>query len=478
MVWGGAEIALRQGVAFVISILLARLLTPEDFGVLAMLSIFIGVAGVFVDIGFGSALIQKNQITTEDTSSVFYFNIASAMAMAVLLVVAAPWIAQFYRMPILKPLTWLMALNLFLGSFRSVQGVLMTKSLNFRTQMKITLIASVISGTVGVFLAWRGLGVWSLAIQTVVSTFVGVLLFWILSPWRPALVFSMASLRSLFRYGSFMALSGILDTAYTRLNTLIIGRFYSARELGIYSRADHIQHMPTGMISALFGRVAFPVFSAAAARGPQELRRAASKAVSAVMFINTPIMFGILASAQHLVHVAFGEQWLSCVPLLQVLCLAGVFWPLHVINLNLIKGCGRSDLFFRLEVIKKVLGLVVLLLAARISIMAMAWGQVFVGFACYFVNSFYSGQLAHYPAKAQLKDILPCAAIASIMLFTIWSLPLLLSLSPPVALMSQVALGATLYLLLCVLFRIGAFYDVTSRLRAAFAQGKFTPVEA
>jgi len=476
--WGGLELALRQGIGLVLSIILARLLKPEDFGVIAMISIFVGVAGVFVDSGFSSALIQRQGITIEDTSSVFYFNIATALIMALLLGAAAPYIAAFYRMPILKPLTWLMAFNLFIGSFRSIQAVLLTKELNFRTHMKVTVVATVISGAAGIGLAWRGWGVWSLAVQSVVATIVSVLLFWIFSPWRPAFCFRLASLRSLFRYGSFMTLSGLLDTIYTRLNTLVIGRLYSARDLGLYSRADNIQHLPTFTISTLLGRVAFPVFSAAAAGEPGTLRRAARKALTAIMLVNTPIMFGILATARPLVHVVFGEKWLPCVPFLQVLSLAGVFWPLHVINLNLIKSRGRSDLFFRLEVIKKIIGVTSLLIASSISILAMAWSQVLTGFVCYFINSAYSGRLAAYPIKDQLRDMSPYLAVAGIMLAAAWALAVWANLSPPLLLATQSLLGVAIYVLLCYLFKLTAFQDAILRLRGILAQRGFAAARA
>jgi len=467
------EIVLKQGIGLALSIVLARLLAPEDFGVLAMLSIFTGIAGVFVSGGFGSALIQRQNITREDTSSVFYFNIATALIMALLLGAAAPYIATFYRMPILKPLTWLMALNLFLGSFRSIQAVLLTKELNFRLQMKITLVATIISGGVTIVLAWRGWGIWSLALQGLVSTIVSGLLLWVVSPWRPALCFSSASLCSLFRFGSFLALSGLLDTAYTRLNTLIIGRFYSARDLGLFSRADNIQQLPTSTISALLGRVAFPVFSAAAASEPGALRRAASKTLRAIMLVNTPMMFGILATARPLVQVVFGDKWLPCVPLLQVLSLGGVLWPLHVINLTLVQSRGRSDLFFRLELIKKVLGVTSIVVASRISILAMAWSQALLGLVCYFINAAYSGGLAGYPIRAQIRDISPYLAVSILMLVCARTLSMWEALPPAILLSLQVLSGASLYLFLCHAFKLAAFRDVVARLRGILAEKGF-----
>lgn len=466
--WGGLEIFLKQGVGLVLSVVLARLLSPEEFGTIAMLSLFTGIGNVLVDCGFSSALIQRKELRPEDTSSVFYFNVVMASFVALVLVGMAPLIAAFYRMPILKPLAWLMSLNLFLGSFRSVQTVLLTRDLNFRSQMKVTVAATVISGIVGILLAWRGWGVWSLAIQTLVSTVVSLVLLWVRTPWRPNHGFQFASIRSLSKFGTYMALSSLLDTMYTRLNTLVIGRVYSAVDLGIYSRADNIQQIPAGTISTLLGRIAFPVFAAAATGNTMALREAASHSLKIVMFINTPIMFGISSTASQLVEVVFGKQWLPCVPLLQILCLAGVLWPLHVINLNLIKSRGRSDLFFGMEVAKKVIGLVLVLSAATISVAAMAWAQLTTAFLCYFVNSFYSGHLACYPIREQLKDMAPYFGVSLLMATVAWSIGFRSPVSAGLLLGTKLIVGVLGYLLTCHFLKLSAMQIVNVQLRQLF----------
>jgi O-antigen/teichoic acid export membrane protein len=319
--------------------------------------------------------------------------------------------------------------------------------------MRATVLASVISGAVGVFLAWRGWGVWSLAWQTVVATLVSTVVLWWICAWRPTLTFSFAALRSLFRFGSFMFLSGLLESAYSRLHVAVIGRLYSARDLGLYTRADATQQLPVTTISGLLGRVAFPVF-VAAADDQVVLRRAIRKALTVITLLNAPMMLGLLAVSRPLVMCLFGEKWLPCVPYLQVFCLSGVFYPWHVINLQVIKSVGRSDLFFRLEVIKKVLGLTALLVAAPLGVLAMVWSRPIVSLLCYFVNAYYTGRLACYPAGRQIRDMGSALVAASVMLALVWPITTLGWTPAILTLGIQVMAGVTIFSGLCLLCRI------------------------
>lgn len=462
--WSAGDIFARQGVQFVIQVILARLLMPEQFGVIAMLALFIGLAGVFTDSGFSSALIQKKHLTDEDTSSVFYFNLFTGLVMALILCALSPWIARFYRMPILKPLTCFMALNLFVSSFGAVHWALLNRDLDFRIQMRIGVIAGVISGGLAVTLAATGWGVWSLAIQTLVSTVISTICVWWWRPWCPRFIFSYAALRSLFRFGSYLLLSGLSDTAYTQFYTLVIGKFYSARDLGYYARADGTQQLPSNMISTIVGRVAFPIFSAAS--GDRNLlQRGMRRAVESLMLINLPLMLGLVAVSRPLVLTLFGEKWLPCAPYLKVLCLAGILWPLHIINLNLLKAIGRTDLFFRVEIIKKVIGFSALLIAANISILAMAWSQVLLGVVGYFLNAYYTGVHLGYPASRQLLDIFPMLLASVFMFACVWPLMLISSLPAPVLLAIQVVTGGIIYWGCCHFFKFRAFTEGVDELR-------------
>ena len=467
VVWSAVDVFMRQGVQFVVGVILARLLAPEEFGLIAMLGLFIGLAGAFADSGFSSALIQKKHLTDEDTSSVFYFNLLTGFLMAALLCLLSPWIAHFYQMPILKMLTWAMALNLFLGSFGSVHWALLNRDLDFRTQMRISVGAGVISGVLAICLAAFGWGVWSLVVQTLVSTVISTIGVWWCRPWRPRFIFSFASLRTLLRFGSYLLFSVLLDTAYNRFYTLIIGKVYSARALGYYTRADSTQQLPANIIATIVGRVAFPIFSAAA--GDKDLlQRGMRKAVESLMLVNLPVMLGLLAVSRPLVLTLLGGKWLPCVPYLQVLCLAGILWPMHIINLNLLKAIGRTDLFFRLQIIKQLVGIIVLLISANISMLAMAWSQVVLGVVSYFLNAYYAGVYVNYSAFRQLRDISPLVLASGFMFAGIWPLNLIISLPAPVLLTIQIATGSAIYFGGCILLKFRAFTEGINELQSRF----------
>jgi teichuronic acid exporter len=462
--WSALDVFMRQGVQFAIGVVLARLLAPEEFGIIAMLGLFIGLASAFADSGFSSALIQKKEVTDEETSSVFYFNVLAGLVMAVCLCAGSPWIAHFYQMPILKPLTCAMALNLFLGSFGSVHWALLNRELDFRTQMRISVVSGVISGIFAVVLATLGWGVWSLVAQTLISTVISTVGLWWCRPWRPRLLFRFAALWSLLRFGSYLLFSALLDTAYNRFYTLIIGKLYSARALGYYSRADSTQQLPANLIATIVGRVAFPIFSAAAG-DKNLLHRGMRKAVESLMLVNLPVMLGLLAVSRVLVLTIFGEKWLPCVPYLQVLCLAGILWPLHIINLNLLKALGHTNLFFRLEIIKKLTGIITLLVTAKISILAMAWSQVLLGIGSYFLNAYYSGVYVNYPASRQLRDIFPLFVASIFMFVCVWPFTLISSLPSPALLILQVLTGGAIYFGSCAFLKFRAFTEGITELR-------------
>ncbi len=457
-IWSAIDIFSRQGLQFGITMILARLLTPTDYGTVALLSIFIGVAGVFISSGFSQALIQRQKITDTDLSSVFYFNIVTALLFSVLLCAAAPWIALFYNIPILTPLTRLMALNLFIGAFGAIQTTLLNKSLDFRKQCVITIASVVVSGIIAVILAWKSYGVWSLAVSSLASIFVSTLLLWLLNPWRPTLVFSLASIRSLFKFGGFLLISGLLDTLYTRLNTLVIGKFYSPRDLGFYSRADGTQQLPANLLTGIISRVAFPIFSAAQ-QDKNHLRAGLRKAIALVMMINIPVMLGMFVTSRLLIQVLFGNQWLPSVPYLQILCLGGILWPLHVLNLNTLLAQGHSKLFFRLEVIKKIIGVAILGTACFFGITAIAWSIVATSLISFAINAHYSGRFLNYGIMKQGLDLVPYTLAGLGMALFVWGIGFFTINSPLFLLLAQVLTGMMIYAFICGVFRLPAFTE-------------------
>ena len=456
--WSGANLGIRQGLQFGVTMLLARLLAPEDFGAVAVLYLFTGLGSLFIDSGFGSALVQRRQTTREEESTVFFFNLGVGALVALLLTGLSPHIATFFNLPVLQPLTCLMALNLFLGAFASIHTILLTKALDFRTQMKANAIGSVGSGVVAVTLAWQGFGVWSLAAHVLVGTIINNIVLWHCHAWRPAARFSLRSLRSLFGFGSYILLSGLLDTVSGRLHTLLIGKMYSPRALAFFARAETTQQMPAGLLTGILGRVAFPVFSSAA-DDRLRLARVVKRTLTAIMMLNIPAMVGMAMVADPLVLTLFGEQWAPSIPLLQILCCAGALWPLHVINLNVLKAQGRSDLFFKIEVAKTVIGVTALAAASLHSVLAIAVSYVAADFISFLLNAYYTGVLLGYGATRQMLDVLPYTAVSIFMAACIWLISFSAPLSPIVMLMLQLSVGVGVYLGVCKLLRLSAFEE-------------------
>ena len=409
--WSAMDIVFQQALRLAISIVLARMLSPEEFGTIALLYLFVGIAGAFADSGFSSALIQKQDAGHVDESTVFWLNIALGAAMALGLALLAPAIAVFFGIDLLVPLMLVLALNLFVAALGSIHRTLLTKKLDFKTQMVVGLAATFGSGTLAIWMAWMGYGIWALAAQTLAAGLFTTVLLWLLNPWRPLLVFSMASARRLFRFGGFMLVSGLLNVAYERSYALVLGRFFGVAELAFYNRADGTKQMPAGILSAILSRVAFPVFSSAA-NDPERLRRGVRMALRGIMLLNVPSMIGLAALAGPVIDLLFGSAWLPAAPILTVLCLAGILWPLQVINLNVLMAQGHSRLFFRLEVVKTVIGTFAMIAGAAFGPLGVAWAVVLFSILAFLINAHYTGKLLGYGARAQIADFAPVLLLA------------------------------------------------------------------
>ena len=462
--WSLLERGGQQGIRLVISIILARLLLPAQFGLIAMLAIFMAIAQAFLNSGFGQALIQKKEATHVDSCSIFYFNILVSIVAAGLLCLCAPWIAAFYEEPILIPLTRFLSLNLIINSFSLIHTTLLTKRIDFKTQLKVSITATIISGIVGVTLAYRGFGVWSLAVQIVMSTLIRTVLLWFLNTWRPSLVFSFSSLRSLFAYGSKLLFAGLLDTVFRNIYLVVIGKIFTATDLGFYSRARNWQRFPTENLAGSVIRVTFPVFSSVQ-DDITRLKRGVRKALTTLNLLNFPMMIGLLVTAKPLVLVLLTEKWLPCVPYLQLLCVMGLFYPLHLINLNVLMAKGRSDLFLRLEILKKILVAIAIAVTYRWGIQAMIYGQITVSVLSYYLNSYYTGRLIGYPLKEQVFGLLPYLGMAVAMGIGVHCLQLLPFPNNWSLLISQVLAGVIIYVALNRIFRTSAFSEIVDLLR-------------
>ncbi|MFZ5524816.1 MAG: MOP flippase family protein [Pseudomonadota bacterium] len=471
--WSALDVFMRQGVQFVVTIVLARILAPEDFGVIAMLALFIGVASIFIDSGFSSALIQRQNITRTDESTVFFFNLGMGAITALLLCAAAPWIAAFFKQPVLQNLTYAMAFSLFVGAFGSIHGILLAKELNFKTTAKVGIVSSVVAGALAIYMASQGYGVWSLAGNSVMSSIITVLLLWKWHPWRPTWTFSLASLRSFFRFGGYSMAATLLDVFSTNLYLILIGKMYSARDVGFYDRAQRTQQLPITLMMNIINRVAYSTF-ASVADDKARLVRGLRQAQAISMFVNIPILVGIIILAEPLVLTLFGAQWLPSVPILQVLGLGGLIWPLHVLNLNILKAQGHSDLNFRLAIFKKVFSISLTVAASFYGIMAIAWMQVVISILGYFANTHYTKVLLSYSGWKQLSDLAMNFVAVIPMAVVVYLVNDMINASPPIKLISASILGCGIYFLTCRLLCTELLNEVLmlSGLRARFFQPK------
>jgi teichuronic acid exporter len=446
--WSFLERMGNQAVRLVISIILARLLLPEQFGLLAMLTVFMALAQLLIDSGFGQALVQKQDTDQSDYCSVFYFYLSASIICAVGLCAGAPAIAAFYDQPELTMLTRFLSLSLIFGSLRLIQIASWTKSLNFRTQTFISLVSTVGSGVVGITLACWGFGVWSLAIQYVLGDVLSTVLAWLWHPWRPSAQFSVRSLRSMFSFGSKLLLSGFLNTAFGNLYPLLIGKLFPAAELGYYTRAQQLPQIPNDTLSIIVGRVTFPVF-AAMQDNKLRLKRSLRKALLALALLNFPMMVGLAVTARPLVLSLLTAKWEPCVPYLQWLCMAGALLPLQSLHLNALLAQGRSDLLFNLEIVKKALLVIAILVTYRHGVMAMIMGQVVLALVSYGLNSYYTTRLLHFTWREQLMDLMPCAGFTGVMGAVTLLVGAIPFPGPTLQLLAQVVVGMGVYGLLC-----------------------------
>lgn len=447
--WSGLESVLTQGFSFGFGIAMARLLAPDEFGTIALLYLFTGIATVITDAGFGSALIQNQDTTPDDESTVFWFNVACGACAATVLCLLGPSIARFYDTPILRPLTLLMAGNLWVSSFCTVHSSLLTKQLDFRAHLRVSVLAIISSGIIGISLAVAGWGVWALAWQALTYSLVSAILFWLTSSWRPRMVFRIASLQKLFRFGGFLFASAVIDTIYLRLYTLFIGKLYGATTLGYYDRASQTQLLPQTLLSRIVNRVAFPVYSAVQ-NDSAKLRTGVLLSIESVTLFAVPIAFGLAVTAKEVISVVFGERWNPAVPILQILAFTGLLYPLHVINLSVLKAQGYSRLFFRLELIKKSIGCSLLIVGSNFGVQGIAISTLLASIASYGINSWYTGKYLDLGFLRQTRTIAPILAAGFLMALAVKCVSGLTSGPDLQQLLVKVAIGMTFWCVVCV----------------------------
>lgn len=456
LTWSFIDNFAKLGITFIIGIILARLLTPHEFGLIAMTTIFIAVSQSLIDSGFTQALIRKQNCTQTDYSTVFFFNLTSGVFFYFVLFFAADPISTFFNEPQLKAVVRVLGLGLIISSLTIVQRARLTKEINFKLQTKISFIAIVISGVIGVYMAYNGYGVWALVIYSVTGYALNTLLLWLWNKWKPTLIFSKNSFKEMFSFGSKLLLSGLLDTTYNNIYLLIIGKFFSAAELGYFTRADQFKNLPSQNITGVIQRVSYPILSTIQDDKPK-LKASYKKLIRSTMLITFVLMLGMAAIAEPLVLTLIGEKWLPSVIYLQLLCFVGMLYPLHALNLNMLNVLGRSDLFLRLEIIKKILAVPVIIAGIVYGIIELILGMIVINFIAYYLNSYWSGKFIGYPFKEQVRDIMPSFILAAFISAVVFSISYLTNVSDFWKLTAQILSGTVLFFLITELTKMNDY---------------------
>ncbi len=456
--WSLADNVSRLGIQFLVGIVLARILSPAEFGIIGMVVIFTSIANSIVNSGFSSALIQKKNADNIDYCTVFYFNIVLSFFLYIALYFLAPAISLFFKEPQLVNVTRVLGLVLFINAFAIIQRTILVKKIDFKTQTIITLMSSVPSGLVGIGMAFNGFGVWSLVGQQLSQQGLNTTFLWIFNRWFPTWQFSVISFKKLFSFGSKLLVAGLIDTIWQDIYYVVIGKVYSATTLGYYTRARQYESLFSSNLSSVIQGVSFPVLSSIQDDNVR-LKEGYRRIIRITMLVTFTCMLGLAAVAKPLIILMIGKKWLASVYFLQILCFSGMLYPLHAINLNMLNVKGRSDLFLKLEIVKKTIGVFPILLGIFFSIEWMLWGGVVTSFIAYYLNTYYSGRLINYSILAQVKDVMPGFVIAMSMAATVWCITLL-PLSFWVMLPLQILVGVAIFFALNEYFKLSEYFEL------------------
>lgn len=454
-VWRFAERCGAQLVTGIVSLLLARILLPEDYGRIALVEVFMNIMYVFVDCGLCVALIQKKEADDLDYSSVFYCGIATCLIAYITIFLAAPYIAAFYKDAELTAVVRVIGLMLIFAGLKGIQQVYVSRNMMFKLFFFSTLGGTLFSAAVGLWMAYAGFGVWALVAQQLSNTTVDTLILWITVGWRPKKMFSWQRLKTMVSYGWKLLATSLLNTIYENLRSLVIGRVYTSAELAYYNEARIVPDAITVNINSSIDSVLFPAMSAVQ-DDPTQIKDMTRRAIKTSAYIVAPLMVCVAFCAEPLVRLLLTEKWLPCVPFLRIFCISYLFYPIDSANLNAIKAIGRSDLFLKLELLKKAVGLVLLMLTFRISVIAMGYGVLAGSVLGQLINTWPNKSLLNYGYLDQLKDTLPSLLLASFMGGCVW-LVSLIPLPDVLTLVLRILLGAVIYLGGSALLKLDTF---------------------
>ncbi len=463
LAWRFSERLAAQGVQFVVSVILARLLMPEDYGILALITVFISIASIFVESGLGSALIQKLDADAVDFSTAFYFNVAVAAVVYLLLFVLAPAISIFYGEPQLTPVLRVLGITLIIGGINGVQQAYVSRHMQFRRFFFSTIIGTVISAFVGIVMAYRGMGVWALAAQNLTNRCIDTAVLWFTVKWRPIPAFSLCKMKGMYRFGWKLLASSLINTVYNNLFSLIVGKAYTSSDLAYYNRGNHIPSLMITNINSSIQSVLFPVFSKSQGEKTR-LKAMVRRSIVTSSFLILPMMAGLAAVAVPLTQLLLTEKWLPSVPFMRYCCFIYSLWPIHTANLQAITALGRSDVFLKLEIGKGIIGIAVLLVTLPLGLPAMMIGQCFTTVAASVLNAAPNKRLLDYGYLEQLKDILPTLGLSAFMGVAVWALSFF-EWNNWLLLAAQVGAGVIIYISGAILFKMDSFYYILNTVK-------------
>ena len=444
-----------QGVQFIVQVVLARLLLPEEYGIIALTTIFIAIANVFIQQGFGTALVQKKDVKEEEISSVFFLNLLVAFILYFIIFLISPIVAKFYEQPILTSVLRILSLSLFLGAINSVQNAVVARRMQFKRFFYSSISGIIVSGIIGIILAYRGFGVWALVANQILNVLISTIVLWFTVKWRPKLVFKIKEVKELFSFGWKVLCSSFIDTVYNEMYGLVIGKVYSSEILGYYNRGQQFPKVIATNLDSSISTVMLPTLSSQQ-DDRNKLKNIMRRAIMTSSFLVFPTMIGLAAIAEPMVKIVLTDKWLNCVPFIQMLCISYAFLPVHTSNLQAINAIGRSDIFLKLEIIKKTLGVIFLLIGLKLGIYVLVALKIVHSLISTFINSYPNKKLLNYSFKEQMKDIMPAFILAIIMGIIVYCVSFI-KINIFIILVMQIVIGTLLYMFLAYCFKLESF---------------------
>ena len=404
--WNAGQKYGTLAITFLTNIVLARLLSPDDFGIIGLLAVFIAISNAILDGGFSSSLIQRKEVTQIDYSTIFFWNLGISIIIVVSLVTCSPLIGQYFHKPILTKILKVESSILLINSFCVVQQTILIKKLQFKLLAFRSIIAAILSSTIGIILAYKGYGVWALVWQGILNSFFSAILLWTVAKWSPSMIYSWKSIKKMYKFGTYIFVSSICNTLYINIQSFIIGKVFSISDLGYYSQAKKLESVPVDGTSSVLNAVLFPVYSSVADNHTQHIA-IVRKNMNLISFVTVPLMILLIIIAKPLIITLFSSKWEPSIPMFQILCIAGIFTPLNMANTEIFKSIGAGGIYFILQTVKRIIGVIIILCFVPFGFYPLLWASTIIGIISYGINLYFSNKYFGYSYKSQIADILP-----------------------------------------------------------------------